>query len=207
MGAVERVAHSDDEWQNAEPPAAGSDAYTPAAGAQAMDRAVSALEGLRGAERELDAALLDAARWALEGTQAHLLVLATATLQDLRRDLGRTEAWLARQIGTDDTAAREGVLADGRTYAVQKGADRKAWDHATWQRDVRVQVLSGVPSLVVDPATGEQVPVAELLAAVQAVHGASAPKVTALNALGLQAADYCEQVPGSWSVRVSAPGD
>jgi hypothetical protein len=130
-----------------------------------------------------------------------------AAIQDLIRRLRDIESLAARAIG--QKAGRvEGELPDGRAFTVRRTADRKAWHHDAWQHDARAkvadQLLADVPEELVDPSTGEAVPVGGLMlgamAAIEAVHGAGAPKVTMLKALGLEPGDYCETVRGNWTV-------
>lgn len=91
--------------------------------------------------------------------------------------------------------------------------ERKAWDHAGWQRDVRAKVLQaaglkGAEGVIT--ADGEVLPATvlyDLLSQVEAAHGSAAPKVTSLRALGLDARDYCESSPGRWTVKVIRMAD
>jgi hypothetical protein len=132
-----------------------------------------------------------------------------ALLAEVRRRLAELEAVLVRAAAItarDHNLPRQGVFADGRLWELKRGQDRKAWDHDSWQADARRQILSGLPEQLVNPDTGEGVDVAELLAAVENVHGAGAPKVGVLKKLGLDPGDYCEQVAGTWGLKVSAPG-
>lgn len=130
-------------------------------------------------------------------------------LQDTKRRLAVVEAYVAREMIKDPGCPDKITLPDGRQAEVLRGATRKAWDHGAWQHDVRAAVLvqQGVDpdSTIVDAGTGEAVPIHGILSAVQGVHGAQAPKSTALKALGLAAGDYCETLPGTISVKISAP--
>lgn len=165
---------------------------------------VTALGDLNEAARDLSRATPGGCQHQVE-TLGHSHVLAlVAAIQDVRKALGQTEAYLVREVGRDGAAPAEGRLPDGRAYVLRKGATRKAWDHEEWRKDVRRQVLSGVGE-VVDPSTGESVDVAGLLAAVQQVHGAGAPKVVALKGLGLDPGDYCETFSGPWGLQVTSP--
>lgn len=91
--------------------------------------------------------------------------------------------------------------------------DRKAWDHAAWQRDVRAKVLQahglkGAQGVLT--ADGEVLPgsvLFDLMSQVEAAHGSAAPKTTTLRALGLDARDYCESSPGRWTVKVIRMAD
>lgn len=142
-----------------------------------------------------------------------VLAETVAWLQDMRRDLATAEAYVARQLGRMIGCPDVIELPDGRRAEVLKGKDRKAWKHEDWQHDVRTEVLVRFseqhPDGLLDPATGEThdviTLVAPLIRQAQAVHGSAAPKVTALKPLGLAADDYCESVPGPYSVRISAP--
>lgn len=125
-------------------------------------------------------------------------------LQAVERD---TELALAQAMVDD--------YAETATLRVERsrGADRKAWQHDEWQRDVRAKTLrklglAGAQGVL--SADGEVLPASVLydaLAAVQAVHGAAGPKSTALRALGMDVRDYCESSPGAWHVRVTRMAD
>lgn len=204
MAEVTRAAQSDDDWAST-PASAQEDTYDPARGAMAWVSAVFAAGDLNEACRKLERQTPEGARCQIEGGMAHNVVALVAMLQDIRRSLAETEAYLAREIGRDEMAPREGVLPDGRRFVVKRGADRKAWSHDDWKRDVRQQIMSGVRA-VVDVDTGEPVELGDLLAAVQDVSSSAPPKVTALKRLGLDPDSYCETYPGPFSVQVSAPG-
>lgn len=125
-------------------------------------------------------------------------------LQGLERD---TEVALAKAMLAD--AAESPTLRVER----RRGAERKAWDHEQWQRDVRAKVLQahglkGAQAVIT--AGGEELPADVLydaLTGVQAAHGATAPKSTALKSLGLDVRDYCSSSPGAWTVRVTRMAD
>lgn len=133
------------------------------------------------------------------------------TIQEARKALQAVER------DTEDTCARAMLADEAETATLRverrRGADRKAWQHADWQRDVRAKVLQahglkGAQGVIT--ATGEVIDGAELydvLRAVQDAHGAGAPKSTTLKALGLDARDYCESSPGAWTVRVTRMAD
>lgn len=117
-----------------------------------------------------------------------------------------------------EVACAQAMLADEQdspTLRVERrrGADRKAWQHDVWQRDVRAKVLQahglkGTQGVLT--ADGEVLPTDVLyaaLTAVQGAHGATAPKSTALKSLGLDVRDYCESSPGAWTVRVTRMAD
>lgn len=201
MSEITRAAQSDDDWASA--PAPEPVARTERPGDPT--RVVNALARIQEDVKRLSRFSPGAARILLDDLRGADVAGIVAVIQDIRRDLGVTEAYLAREVGRDDMAPRDGILPDGRLFSVKRGADRKAWSHDEWQRDVRIQVMSGVRS-VVDVDTGEPVELGELLAAVQQAHGAGAPRVAALKRLGLDPDAYCETVPGSWSVKISAPG-
>lgn len=175
--------------------------YSDERGREAWQEVVHHAGTLVETERLLSRALLHGAEWQVQNLGGTHLVGLCALLQDLRRSLAQTEGLLAMRAGRDEATPRDGVLPDGRHYEVRRGTTRKAWDHDGWKHDVRAQVLSGVGE-VVDTSTGEQVDVHALVAAVQEVHGSSAPRVTALKRLGLEPDTYCESVPGTWGVRV-----
>lgn len=115
---------------------------------------------------------------------------------------GRVEEACARALLDDMTTTPTLRIERHRT------TDRKAWDHDAWKRDVRAKVLQaygmkGAQGVIT--ATGEVIDGAELydvLAALQDAHGSTAPKTTALRALGMDARDYCETSPGRWTVKV-----
>lgn len=136
-----------------------------------------------------------------------------AWLHDVRSRLAVLESYVSRELGRMDGCPDVITLSDGRLAEVMKGKDRKAWRHDDWKRDVRLAVSDGIGGdvWVVDPETGETheedatAVIHGAIAAAQAVHGSTAPKVTALKALGLSADDYCESYPGPYSVKISAP--
>ena len=86
--------------------------------------------------------------------------------------------------------------------SIRRTRDRKEWDATTWQHDVRGAVIekhvAGNTNLY--DLDGNEYNVAELLDRAQAVHGAQAPKVTALRGLGLDPSAYCEDRPGKPTV-------
>jgi len=143
-----------------------------------------------------------------EGTDlAELFVTmleARKALQALERD---TEVACAKAM-LDDVAETATLRVERR-----RGAERKAWDHESWQRDVRNKALQarglkGAQGVLT--ADGELLEVGvlhEVLRAVQDAHGAGAPKTTTLKALGLDVRDYCESSPGAWTVRVTRMAD
>lgn len=131
-----------------------------------------------------------------------------ATIQDARRTLAVVEAHAVRalaQIAGEGFVPSAGVLPDGRPYEVMQGSVRKAWKHEEWQHDVRGAVARAgrLTGTIVDAETGEAVDVFAAMEAVQAAHGAAAPRVTALKALGLAAADYCETFAGAPTLKVT----
>lgn len=89
-----------------------------------------------------------------------------------------------------------------------RSADRKAWNHDDWQRDVRTKALRAAGLLraqAIITTDGEELDPAvlhDLLRSVQGVHGAAGPKTTAIRQLGLDPDDYCERSPGAWHVKV-----
>lgn len=97
--------------------------------------------------------------------------------------------------------------APGLRIERYRSAERKAWDHESWQRDVRNKALrkAGLLAAHVISADGEEVPAGvlhEVLTWVQSVHGATGPKVGSIRGLGLDPDDYCERSPGAWHVKV-----
>lgn len=219
MSKVERIqgaAHDETHWWAGAENAPDDntlhtlvESYTERDGATAMDKLSNALQDMDDATRETDATVADAARWMAEHLATEDLVATVVLVQDLRRRLGLVESYLAREAGhlaVEVNAPREGVLPDGRLYTLRRGANRKAWDHDTWKHDVRAQVLATrqVPAELVDPDTGDLVNLPTLLAAVQEVHGSTAPRVTGLKGLGLDPGDYCETTPGPWTVQAVA---
>lgn len=133
---------------------------------------------------------------------AELLLIVSAArvkLQGVERD---TEASCAKAM-LSNQIDRGGLFAER-----YRATERKAWDHEAWQRDVRAKALQaaglkgaqGVLSAdgeVLDPSV-----LHDLLARLQSVHGAQAPKTKSLREFGLDPDDYCERSPGSWHVRV-----
>lgn len=115
-------------------------------------------------------------------------------------------------------AAAKALLEDMTTTATlrierHRTTDRKAWDHAAWQRDVRAKALQahgmkgaqGV--LTADGEVLEASVLFDLMATLQGAHGSTSPKTTTLRALGLDARDYCESSPGRWTVKVTRMAD
>lgn len=134
-------------------------------------------------------------------------------LQTVKRSMGEFESYAARELGRLDSTPPFIELPDGRRAEVMKGRERKEWRHEDWKHDVRAKVaavhLSLLPDTLVDPNTGEELNVApvviQAISDAQAVHGSTAPKVTAMKELGLSADDYCTSGPGPYSVKISAP--
>ena len=206
MSQITRHTSSDDDWASDLPePASPTKPVTEFERAQAWAGAVGRLGDLVEATRALATDVVSGTTLHLDRLDPGPPIVLAAKLQDLRRELAQIEAWIVRQVGQSELTQRKGTLADGRLYEVRKADTRKAWDHPGWQRDVRAQVMSGIPAVAVDPETGDTFNPADMLAAIQAVHGAGAPKVTALKALGLTPGDYSENVPGPWTLQVSAP--
>lgn len=80
---------------------------------------------------------------------------------------------------------------------IRRSRDRTSWDHSEWKQDVRGAALEKTGATdEVFTADGESFNLRELLMLVQDVHGATAPKVTALRALGLEPKAYCTDAPG-----------
>lgn len=113
-----------------------------------------------------------------------------------------TEAALGKAMLSDQ------ALSPTLRVERRRTADRKAWDHETWQRDVRTKALQAAHlknAQGVITADGEVLPgtvLHDLLRTVESAHGSAAPKVTALRALGLDPQDYCETSPGGVKVTV-----
>jgi hypothetical protein len=147
----------------------------------------------------------------VDDLEYEVLAETVSWIQEQRKVLAEAEAYVARELGRMDGTPEIIELPDGRHAEVMKGKDRKEWRHDDWKRDVRAAVISHseeLAYLTFVNVDGEIVPQADalqpLLAAVQAVHGSAAPKVTALKPLGLSADDYCTTGPGPYSVRISA---
>jgi hypothetical protein len=179
--------------------------------AKAADGLGQAMHWCAAGIKALNDTLASGIEGSVDDLQYDVLADTVAWIQDQRRLLGEAEAYVARELGRMDGTPEIIELADGRRAEVMKGKDRKEWRHDDWKRDVRAAVieqanLSG--HLIVSEATGDTVEpeplIQGLLAAVQAVHGSAAPKVTALKPLGLSADDYCTTGPGPYSVRISA---
>jgi hypothetical protein len=218
MADVERITGPDlTDWWEADPPPEVPDAYTPAQGEEALAVLGDALASVADVMAAVDANLAPATRALADRLNVADLVATVDLIQWFRRRLGVAEAWVAREVGmlTAAEAASEkaGTLPDGRPYEVLRGANRKAWKHDQWQHDVRQTVIASlVPPtegtvLLVNGTTGEPLDadLSDLLAKVEAVHGSTAPRVTALKALGLSADDYCESSPGPYTVKITAP--
>lgn len=117
-----------------------------------------------------------------------------------------------------EEAAAKALLEDTTTTPVlrierHRTTERKAWDHTDWQRDVRAKALQahglkGAQGVL--SADGEVLDASvlfDLAATLQAAHGSTAPRTTALRSLGLDARDYCESSPGRWVVKVTRMAD
>lgn len=146
---------------------------------------------------------------AARGMDSQALADAVALVQDLKYRLGLVERDLAVTLGQREGKI-VGALSDGRQFKLERSSDRKEWQHDDWKRDVRRAVTQQHSALeVIDPATGETWPMAPWLqvrlAEVQEVHGAQAPKSTALKPLGLYASDYCTSTPGGWRFTAVKP--
>lgn len=88
--------------------------------------------------------------------------------------------------------------------SVRRSNDRKEWQHDDWKHDVRGAILDDLNcGDAVFTLDGEAVDLMELITKVQSVHGAQAPKVTALRALGLDPQAYCHEVPGKPTVTIT----
>lgn len=140
---------------------------------------------------------------------AELLLIireARTKLYGLEQD---TEGALAKAMVSDQ------VLSNTLRVERYRSADRKAWDHEAWQRDVRQQAIraTGLLGAHVVTADGEELPAGvlhDLLAKVQTVHAAAAPKTSkasGLRAFGLSPEDYCTTSPGTPHVKVSRLAD
>lgn len=136
-----------------------------------------------------------------------------AWCQTQRRALTELERTVTLYAGQNLRVPRSGTMRDGRTFQVLKGKDRKSWDHDAWQRDARHAVIrEAIPEglEVVDTTTGEALETARHLAqrvtaAVQAVHGSSPPRTTALRRLGIDPDEYAETSAGAWTVTFTDP--
>jgi len=215
--ATRTTALEADPWATDAPPMAPAE-QAPTEGSEAARlevrsyKAEDADQAVMGLAAEVDRLDDTLAAWAdqhLESLDYTGPAELIAWLQATKARLGVMEAYLARELGRTEGCPDLIVLPDGRHAEVVKGKDRKAWDHDAWKHDARRAVLEtrGVPAELIDPTTGMAVNVPDLLAAVQAVHGSAAPKVTALKPLGLAADDYCESFPGPYAVKVSTPSD
>ena len=215
--ATRTTALEADPWATDAPPMAPAE-QAPTEGSEAARlevrsyKAEDADQAVMGLAAEVDRLDDTLAAWAdqhLESLDYTGPAELIAWLQATKARLGVMEAYLARELGRTEGCPDLIVLPDGRHAEVVKGRDRKGWDHDAWKHDTRRAVLEtrGVPSELIDPTTGMAVNVPDLLAAVQAVHGSAAPKVTALKPLGLAADDYCESFPGPYAVKVSTPSD
>lgn len=149
---------------------------------------------------------------AAQGMDSQALADSTALVQDLRYRLGLVERDLAVALGKREGKI-VGALSDGRQFTLDRSSDRKEWQHDDWKRDVRravvTQTIGGHPFVVVNQETGQEFPLANLLQAAlaeaQEIHGAQAPKSTALKTLGLYASDYCTSTPGGWRFAAVKP--
>lgn len=131
-----------------------------------------------------------------------------AWVQATRRALAALESDVTRWAGLSGAVERKGTMPDGRTYTVRRGQNRKAWQHDAWKHDARAAVLRqhGLEGAdLVNAATGELVDLQGVVTHVQEVHGATAPRVGVLKALGLDPDNYAETSPGAWGVEFTDP--
>lgn len=130
-------------------------------------------------------------------------------LNDLRERAADLLAYVTREAGL--VGMREPVETGLGVVQVHRRKDRKEWQHSRWQDDVRAAVVGQTTDgyALLDTATGETRDLAEYLherlAEAQAVHGAGAPKVTALKALDLDPEDYCTTVRGVFTAEITKP--
>lgn len=203
---TQNVMDDPDDWATAHPKAEVDAAFVPNIVNDLGYAVGEVTEGLNALDRSVASSVDHWLNDTLEYGHAAELV---GWLQDARRRLAVVEAYVAREMIKDPGCPDKIELPDGRIAEVLRGATRKAWDHSAWQHDVRAAVLTqqGVDpdATIVDAATGEAVPMHGILSAVQGVHSSAGPKTTALKALGLSAGDYCETLPGTISVKISAP--
>lgn len=208
---TQNVMDDPDEWASAHPSATPDDSHlNPVIRDLITNDLGYAIGEVTEGLNQIDRSLTTATDGWLNDTLDYAAAAETiGWMQDTRRRLATLEAWLAREMQRDPGTPDRIELPDGRVAEVLRGATRKAWDHTAWQHDVRAKVvervLEGHDDTLVNTATGEPVSLHDCLSAVQAVHGAGAPKVTALKALGLDVGDYCETLPGTISVKISAP--
>lgn len=140
------------------------------------------------------------------------VVYLVAWCQAQRRLLKAVEDAATLYAGQNLQVPRTGTMADGRTYTLRRAKDRKGWDHDAWQHDARRAIVdTEVPegALVID-SQGEVLETARRMAqrtaaAVEAVHGAAAPRLTSLRGLGLDPDEYAETTPGPWTVEFTDP--
>jgi hypothetical protein len=217
MERLTQAPEQDAWWTTTEAPepAPTRDGYTPEKGAKAADRLGRALTVMAQGVDLSDTNVPDAAQYLSDNLDVEGLVGTIAMVQDLRRALALTEAYLSRQAGllaVEMNLEREGHLPDGRPWTLKRGNTRKAWSHDEWKHDARAKITAQVADDVdvegdlVVATTGEVLTLAQVLqgaiAQAQEVHGSTAPRVGAMKALGLTPADYCEEVPGTWGVSV-----
>jgi hypothetical protein len=172
----------------------------------------TAVENLASAVADLEAVLPE---YVAACTDPHATDMALL-LEDVREQSARL-ATIVRDLEVEVAKAmtEDDVRVPGLWVERYRGTERKAWQHADWQRDVRRQALRkhgllGAQGIVT--ADGEVVDASEvlhvLLAEVQSVHGSAAPKTReGLAAFGLDPRDYCESSPGAWHVRVHRQAD
>ena len=216
MSDVVRVTQADDDpfaWAQPAPEPKGRDDYTDRHGLDSLDALGACLVALDPLVSQTDTTLADAVRYLSDHLDVDGLVQTADKIAQLRERLTYALAYVERAAGqtvADYPAGREGELPDGRVYEIRRGSERKAWDHQRWQKDAREKLLAkhGIGSgVAVVPETGEEISVHEVLAEIEAVHGSTGPRVTALRPLGLDPDDYCERSPGPYRVIISAKPD
>lgn len=126
------------------------------------------------------------------------LRLAVETLQQIDAALVR-HLYLVGEHG-DTEIPGLGVVT------IQRSRTRTQWDHDDWKHDVRGAVVDKYAGTELFTIEGEAVDLMDLISKVQNVHGAQAPKVTALRALGLEPKAYCTDIPGQPTVSIKRNG-
>ena len=171
-----------------------------AADASAAERLTDAIANLAAAAEQVNAAALNT----LGELPWEIAVGMLATIRAIQtQHLGPIDASLVRHLyltGEHGDTELDGI----GVVSIRRSRDRKEWDHWTWQHDVRGAVIEkkvGGQAELFD-LDGNAYNLMDLFDAVQSVHGAQAPKVTALRALGLDAKTYCEDRPGKPTVEI-----
>lgn len=168
-------------------------------------RAAGALDELTDTVETLEAALPQLIDDATDPDGVQLAALL-AQVRGARERLLTMERDLERE--TAKAMSSDLLMVDGQFRVERRRSkDRTAWDHDSWTRDARRNVLRrrgvlGAAGVVTKDGEVVEVSLSELLSDVEAIHGKGAPRVGAMRDLGLDPDDYCETKSGHPRVNI-----